>query len=67
MQETEVQPLGWEDPLAKEMATCSSNPCLENFMGQGPWQASVHGVTKTWTQLTDAAETPILWPPHTKS
>ena len=24
MQETHVQPLGWEDPPEKEMATCSS-------------------------------------------
>ena len=24
MQETQVQSLGWEDPLEKEMATCSS-------------------------------------------
>ena len=24
MQETQVQPLGWEDPLVKEMATHSS-------------------------------------------
>jgi len=25
MQETQVQPLGGEDPLEEEMATCSSN------------------------------------------
>ena len=68
IQETQVQLLGREDPLAKEMATCSSNSCLENSMGQGAWQATVQGVTKSWTQLTDAeAETPILWPPHVKS
>ena len=24
MQETQVQSLGWEDPLEKEMATCAS-------------------------------------------
>ena len=24
MRETQVQPLGWEDPLEEEMATCSS-------------------------------------------
>ena len=24
VQETQVQSLGWEDPLEKEMATCSS-------------------------------------------
>ena len=29
MQETWVQPLGWEDPLEKEMATHSSNLAWE--------------------------------------
>jgi len=23
--------------------------CLENSMGKGAWQATVHGVTKSWT------------------
>ena len=27
--------------------------CLENSMGRGAWRATVHGVTKSWTQLTD--------------
>ena len=27
--------------------------CLENFMDRGAWQAIVHGVTETWTQLSD--------------
>ena len=44
MQEIQVRSLGWEDPLEKEMATCSS--CLENPMDRGAWQAVVHGVTK---------------------
>ena len=25
--------------------------CLENSMDRGVWQATVHGVTKSWTQL----------------
>ena len=25
---------------------------LENLMGRGAWQASVHGNAKSWTQLT---------------
>ena len=25
--------------------------CLENLMDRGPWQAIVHGVTQSWTQL----------------
>ena len=27
--------------------------CLENPMDGGAWQAAVHGVTKSWTQLRD--------------
>ena len=27
--------------------------CLENFMDQGVWQATVHRVAKSWTQLTN--------------
>ena len=36
-----------------------SNPlqysCLENPMGREAWWATVHGVTKSWTQLSDWA------------
>ena len=27
--------------------------CLENFMDRGAWCASVHGVAKSWTRLSD--------------
>ena len=27
--------------------------CLENSRDRGAWRATVHGVTKTWTQLSD--------------
>ena len=27
--------------------------CLESSMDRGAWQASVHGVTQSWTQLSD--------------
>ena len=27
--------------------------CLENLMDKGAWWATVHGVTKSWTQLRD--------------
>ena len=27
--------------------------CLENPMDGGAWWATVHGVTKSWTQLSD--------------
>ena len=38
------------------MATHSSYSCLKNPMDKGAWQTTVHGVAKTWTQLT-----PRLW------
>ena len=46
MQETQVQSLGREDPLEKEMATLQYS-CLENPMDRGAWQAIVHGVAKS--------------------
>ena len=27
--------------------------CLENHMDGGPWRAAAHGVTKSWTRLSD--------------
>ena len=27
--------------------------CLKNPMDRGAWQATVHGVAKSWTQLSD--------------
>ena len=29
--------------------------CLKNSMDRGTWQATVHGVTKSWTQLSNWA------------
>ena len=31
--------------------------CLENSMDRGVWWASVHGVIKSWTQLSTHAHT----------
>ena len=51
--ETWVQSLGWENP-----GEGHGNPlqysCLENSMDRGAWQATVLGVTKSWTQLSDS-------------
>ena len=47
MQETQVQSLGWEDPLEKDMATQYSY--LENSMDRGAWWATIHEVAKSWT------------------
>ena len=52
MWETRVQSLGWEDSLEKE-----SNPlqcsCLENPMDRGACGATVRGVAKSRTRLSD--------------
>ena len=48
MQKTGVQPLGREDPLEKKMATHS------NSMDRGGWWATVHGVVKSWTRMSDS-------------
>ena len=28
-------------------------PCLENLMDRGAWQATVHGVAKSWIRLSN--------------
>ena len=43
----------WEDLLEKEMATHSSILAWKNPMDGGAWQATVHGVAKSWTRLSD--------------
>ena len=37
MRETEVQSLGWEDPLEKENGSPLQYSCLENPMDGGAW------------------------------
>ena len=54
MRETWVWSLDWEDSLEKETATHSTILYgLENAMDGGAWQATVHGITKSQTQLSD--------------
>ena len=53
MQETQVQSLGREDPLEKGNANPLQYSCLENPMDRGAWQAIVHVVAKSWTQLSN--------------
>ena len=52
MQETQVQSLGWEDPLDR-----------------GSWQATVHGVAKSWARLSTAHThlSSSLYGPHHSS
>ena len=49
--ETQVQSLGREDPREEGMATHSSVLVWEIPMDRGTWRATVHEVTKSWTQL----------------
>ena len=53
VQETWVQSLGWEDPLEEGMATHSNILAWRIPMDRGAWHATVHGVTKSRTQLGD--------------
>ena len=50
MQETLIPSLGWEDPLENGMATHSSTLAQRILWTEEPGrQATVHGVTKSWT------------------
>ena len=53
MWETWVQSLAWEDPLEEGMATHSSILAWRTSMDKGAWKATVSGVAKSWTQLSD--------------
>ena len=53
MQETQVQSLGWEDPLQEGMATHSSILAWRVPMAREAWWATIHGLTKSQTQLTE--------------
>ena len=53
MQETRVHSLGLENPLEKGMETDSSILAWRIPMDEGAWQATVHGVTKSWTRLSN--------------
>ena len=48
MQETWVRFLGWEDPLGEKKGYSLQYSGLENSM-----DCIVHGVAKSWTQLSD--------------
>ena len=53
LQEMQVRSMGQEDPLEEGMATHSSILAGgRNLMDRGAWQATVHGVTKSRTQLS---------------
>ena len=54
MYETQVWSLSWEDPLEEGMATHSSILTWRIPTDRGAWRATVHGVAKSLTWLSDA-------------
>ena len=53
MRETWVRSLSCEDPSKKGMETHSSILAWRIPTDRGAWRATVHGVAKTQTQLSD--------------
>ena len=53
MPETQVQSLGQEDPPGEGHGNPPQYSCLENSRDREAWQATVRGVAKSWTQLSD--------------
>ena len=53
MWETWLRSLGWEDSLEEDKATHSSILAWRIPMDREAWQAIVHGVAKSQTQLSD--------------
>ena len=47
----QVQSLGWEDLLEEEMASRSSILAWEAPWARGAWQATVHRIAQSQTQL----------------
>ena len=52
-QGTQVQSLGWEDALEEGMASHSSILIWKIPWTEEPGGATVHGVAKSWTGLSD--------------
>ena len=49
----DTRDVGWITGLGRSPGEGHGNPlqysCLENPMDRGSWQATVHGVTQSWT------------------
>ena len=50
---TMLETLSWEDPLKEGMATLSSILAWRIPMDRGAWRATVYGVTKSQTRLSN--------------
>ena len=53
MWQTWVRSLGWEKSLEEGMATHSSVLAWRISMDRGAGWATVHGITKSWRELSD--------------
>ena len=53
MQETQVPSLGREDSPGEGNGNPVQYSCLKNPMDGGTWWATVLGVAKSWTQLSE--------------
>ena len=64
MQEMQIPSLGWEDHLEEEMLTRSSILAWRIPVDRGAWWATVHGVAKRQTQLSNqhTHTCPVKWP-----
>ena len=56
MQEDPVQFLGWDDLLEEGMATHSSILAWRIPVDREASRATVRGVAKSWTELSDSAQ-----------
>ena len=53
VRKTQIRSLGWENPLEEGMAPHSSILTWRIPMDRGTWWATVHGVAKSRTRLSD--------------
>ena len=53
MRETRVRSLGRESPPGEGNGNPLQYSCLENPMDRGAWWATVHGIAKSQTRLSD--------------
>ena len=52
-QETPVPFLDWEDPLEEGLVTHTNILAWRNSLEREAWRATVHGITKSQTRLSD--------------
>ena len=53
MWEMQIRSLDWEDPPGERNGNPLQHSCLENSKDRGSWWATVHGVAKSRTWLSD--------------